>query len=101
MGYQLALIIARSFEPFILTALLGRYGYLTVALHMRVMALITIVAIHLTTETYKRYIAKKDIARRRSDEERPLPEASTGEQTPIGMVRELPKPSVLERASTN
>ena len=71
MGYQLALIIARSFEPFILTALLGRYGYLTVALHMRVMALITIVAIHLTTETYKRYIAKKDIARRRSDEERP------------------------------
>jgi hypothetical protein len=71
LGYQLASTIARSFEPLIATALLGRYGYPTVALHMRVMALITIVAIHLAPETYQRYIAKRDIARRRSNEERP------------------------------
>jgi hypothetical protein len=66
LGYQLASTIARGFEPLIATALLGRYNYPTVALHMRVMALLTIVAIHLVPETYQRYIA-----RRRSDEERP------------------------------
>ena len=71
MGYQLASTIARSFKPLIATALLGRYGYPTVALHMRVMALITIVTIHLAPETFQRYIAKRDIARRRSDEECP------------------------------
>jgi hypothetical protein len=35
------------------------------------MSLITIVAIHLAPETYQRYIAKRDIAKRRSNEERP------------------------------
>ena len=66
MSYQLASTIAKSFEPLIVRALLGRYNYPTVALHMRVMALITIVTIHLAPATYQRYIA-----RRRSDEERP------------------------------
>ena len=66
MGYQRASTIAKSFEPLIATALLGRYGYPPVAPHMRVMALITIVAIHLAPETFQR-----DIASRRSDEECP------------------------------
>ena len=71
MGYQLASTIARSFKPLIATTLLGKYDYPTVALHMRVMALTTIVTIHLAPETFQRYIAKRDIARRRSDEECP------------------------------
>jgi MFS transporter, MHS family, shikimate and dehydroshikimate transport protein len=58
--------IAGGFAPLIATALLTGYGYPTVALYMIVMALITIVAVYLATETYQR-----DIARRRSDEERP------------------------------
>ena len=71
MGYQLASTITRSFKPLIATALLGKYDYPTVALHMRVMALITIVTIHLAPETFQRYIAKWYIAKRRSDEECP------------------------------
>ncbi|MDQ5814622.1 MAG: hypothetical protein M3289_07885, partial [Actinomycetota bacterium] len=64
MGYQLASTIARSFEPLIATALLGRYGYPTVALHMRVMALITIVAIHLAPgdlpEVYSQVVYRQE-----------------------------------------
>jgi hypothetical protein len=54
---------------------LAGYGYPAVALYMIVMALITIVAVYLATETYQR-----DIARRRSDEERP----ATGGQAVSG-----------------
>ena len=72
MGYQLASTITRSFKPLIATTLLGKYDYPTVALHMRVMALITIVTIHLAPETFQRYIVKRDIARRRSARNAPL-----------------------------
>ena len=50
MGYQLASNVARSFEPLILTVLLGRYDYPTIAPHIRGMALVTIVSIHLAPE---------------------------------------------------
>ena len=66
MGYQLASAIAGGFAPLIATALLAGYGYPAVAWYMIVMALITITAVYLATETYQR-----DISRRRSDEERP------------------------------
>jgi len=66
LGYQLASAIAGGFAPLIATALLAGYGYPAVALYMIVMALITITAVYLATETYQR-----DISRRRSDEERP------------------------------
>ena len=75
LGYQLASAIAGGFAPLIATALLSGYGYPAVALYMIVMALITITAVYLATETYQR-----DIARRRSDEERP----ATGGQAVSG-----------------
>lgn len=65
LGYQLASAFAGGFAPLIATALLSGYGYPAVALYMIFMALITIVAVYLATETYQR-----DIARKRSDEER-------------------------------
>ena len=75
LGYQLASAVAGGFAPLIATALLAAYGYPAVALYMIVMALITIMAVYLATETYQR-----DIARRRSDEERP----ATGGQAVSG-----------------
>ena len=75
MGYQLASTIARSFKPPIATALFSEYGYPAVALHTTVVALITIVTVHLATEAYQR-----DTARRRNDEERP----ATGGQAVSG-----------------
>lgn len=72
MDYQLASAIARAFAPLIAMALLGGYGYPAVAFYMTGTTLITIVAIHLVTETYK-----KDIARRSSEEERPTTEGQT------------------------
>ncbi len=100
MDYQLASTIARAFASLIAMDMLGGYGYPAVALYMTETTLITIVAIHLVTETYK-----KDIARRSSEEERPTTEGqtvsgkaaqSTGRQTPIDIVRKPPKPSALE-----
>ena len=75
LGYQLASAIAGGFAPLIATALLSGYGYPAVALYMIVMALITITAVYLATETYQR-----DISRKRSDEERP----ATGGQAVSG-----------------
>jgi MHS family shikimate/dehydroshikimate transporter-like MFS transporter len=75
LGYQLASAVAGGFAPLIATALLAAYGYPAVALYMIVMALITIMAVYLATETYPR-----DISRRRSDEEHP----ATGGQAVSG-----------------
>jgi MFS transporter, MHS family, shikimate and dehydroshikimate transport protein len=67
LGYQLASALAGGFAPVIAVALLSAYGYPAVALYMIVMALITIVAVYLATETYR-----KDIAGERHHDERPV-----------------------------
>ena len=67
LGYQLASALAGGFAPVISVALLSAYGYPAVALYMIVMALITIVAVYLATETYR-----KDIAGERHHDERPV-----------------------------
>jgi len=56
LGYQLASAIARGFAPPIATALFSGYGYPAVALHTTVVALITIVTVHLATEAYQRVL---------------------------------------------
>jgi MHS family shikimate/dehydroshikimate transporter-like MFS transporter len=65
LGYQLASAIAGGFAPLIATALLSAYGYPAVALYMIAMALITITAVYLATETYRRDITGEGL-----DEER-------------------------------
>ena len=67
LGYQLASALAGGFAPVIAVALLSAYGYPAVALYMIVMALITIVAVYLATETYR-----MDIAGERHHDERPV-----------------------------
>ena len=67
LGYQLASALAGGFAPVIAVALLSAYGYPAVALYMIVMALITIVAVYLATETYR-----KDIAGEGHHDERPV-----------------------------
>ena len=67
LGYQLASALAGGFAPVIAVALLSAYGYPAVALYMIVMALITIVAVYLATETYR-----KDITDEGHHEERPV-----------------------------
>jgi MFS transporter, MHS family, shikimate and dehydroshikimate transport protein len=57
LGYQLASAVAGGFAPVIAVALLSAYGYPAVALYMIVMALITITAVYLATETYQRDIS--------------------------------------------
>ena len=64
LGYQLASAVAGGFAPVIAVALLSAYGYPAVALYMIVMALITITAVYLATETYQ-----KDISGYGADEE--------------------------------
>ncbi|QIN78530.1 MFS transporter [Rubrobacter marinus] len=54
LGYQAASVFAGGLAPFIGIALLSRYGYPAVALYMIGMAVITIVAVYLATETYQR-----------------------------------------------
>ena len=60
LGYQLASVFAGGLAPFIGVALLSRYGYTAVALYMIVMALVTIVAVYLATETYRRDLSGRD-----------------------------------------
>jgi MHS family shikimate/dehydroshikimate transporter-like MFS transporter len=57
LGYQLASAVAGGFAPVIAVALLSAYGYPAVVLYMIVMALITITAVYLATETYQRDIS--------------------------------------------
>lgn len=54
LGYQAASVFAGGLAPFIGIALLSRYGYQAVALYMISMAIVTIVTVYLTTQTYQR-----------------------------------------------
>ena len=60
LGYQLASVFAGGLAPFIGVALLSRYGYTAVALYMVGMALVTIVAVYLATETYRSDLSGRD-----------------------------------------
>ena len=73
LGYQLASVFAGGLSPFIATALLAAFGYGAVALYLAFMALITIVAVVLATETFQ-----EDIAADQPQERRLIAE-STGE----------------------
>ncbi len=73
LGYQLASVFAGGLAPFIATALLAAFGYGAVALYLAFMALITIVAVVLATETFQ-----EDIAADQPQEHRLIAE-STGE----------------------
>jgi len=73
LGYQLASVFAGGLAPFIATALLAAFGYGAVALYLAFMALITIVAVVLATETFQ-----DDIAADQPQERRLIAE-STGE----------------------
>lgn len=73
LGYQLASVFAGGLSPFIATALLAAFGYGAVALYLAFMALITIVAVVLATETFQ-----DDIAADQPGERRLIAE-STGE----------------------
>ena len=73
LGYQLASVFAGGLSPFIATALLAAFGYGAVALYLAFMAVITIVAVVLATETFQ-----DDIAADQPQERRLIAE-STGE----------------------
>jgi metabolite-proton symporter len=73
LGYQLASVFAGGLAPFIATALLAAFGYGAVALYLAFMAVITIVAVVLATETFQ-----DDIAADQPQERRLIAE-STGE----------------------
>ena len=60
-GYQLASVFAGGLAPFISVALLARFGYVSVALYMIAMALITVVAFYLATETYRRDLYREEV----------------------------------------
>jgi MFS family permease len=60
LGYQLASVFAGGFAPLIAAALLKAWSWPAVALYMAVMALITVVATLLTTETYQSDIDTDD-----------------------------------------
>ena len=65
LGYQLASVFAGGLAPFIATALLAAFGYGAVALYLAFMALITIVAVVLATETFQDDIAADQPQERR------------------------------------
>ena len=73
LGYQLASVFAGGLSPFIATALLAAFGYGAVALYLAFMALITIVAVVLASETFQDDIAVDQ------PQERRLIADSTGE----------------------
>jgi MFS transporter, MHS family, shikimate and dehydroshikimate transport protein len=60
LGYQLASVFAGGFAPLIAAALLKAWSWPAVAIYMAVMALITVVATLLTTETYQSDIDSDD-----------------------------------------
>jgi len=73
LGYQLASVFAGGLAPFIATALLAAFGYGAVALYLAFMALITIVAVVLATETFQ-----DDIAADQPQEQRLIAESTGG-----------------------
>jgi nitrate reductase NapE component len=56
LGYQLASVLAGGLSPLIAVALLGRYGYVAVAVYMAIMALITVISVILASETFQQDI---------------------------------------------
>ena len=60
LGYQLASVIAGGFAPLIAAALLKAWGWPAVAIYMDVMAVITVVATLLATETHQRDLEADD-----------------------------------------
>jgi MFS transporter, MHS family, shikimate and dehydroshikimate transport protein len=60
-GYQLASVFAGGLAPFISVALLARFGYVAVALYVVGMAVITVVAVYLATETYRRDLYREEV----------------------------------------
>jgi MHS family shikimate/dehydroshikimate transporter-like MFS transporter len=65
LGYQLASVFAGGFAPLISLALLTAYGYGAVAIYMAIMALITVISVILTTETFRSDIRETQAAERR------------------------------------
>jgi MFS transporter, MHS family, shikimate and dehydroshikimate transport protein len=53
LGYQLASVLAGGLSPLIAVALLASYGYPAVAIYMAIMALITVISVLLTAETFQ------------------------------------------------
>ena len=60
-GYQLASVFAGGLAPFISVALLARFGYVAVALYMIAMAVVTVIAVYLATETYRRDLYREEV----------------------------------------
>lgn len=75
LGYQLASVLAGGLSPLIATALLGYYGYESVALYTAGMALITLIAVVLASETYQ-----GDIGREYTEERRLIAESRESRQ---------------------
>jgi len=75
LGYQLASVFAGGLAPLIATALLGYYGYGAVALYTAAMALITVIAVVLASETYQ-----GDIGRDYSEERQLIAERQESSQ---------------------
>jgi metabolite-proton symporter len=75
LGYQLASVFAGGLSPFIATALLAAFGYWAVALYLVFMALITITAVVLATETFQ------DDINVDQEQERQLIRASSGDDS--------------------
>jgi hypothetical protein len=71
LGYQLASVFAGGFAPLISLALLTAYGYGAVAAYMAAMALITVISVLLTTETFRSDIRETQAAERRLIAEEP------------------------------
>jgi len=61
LGYQLASVFAGGLAPFVSVALLARFGYAAVALYLISMAIITVVAVYLATETYRRDLYSEEV----------------------------------------
>ncbi len=47
--------------PFISVALLARFGYASVALYMIAMAVVTVIAVYLATETFRRDLYRDEV----------------------------------------
>jgi MFS transporter, MHS family, shikimate and dehydroshikimate transport protein len=65
LGYQLASVLAGGLSPLIAVALLASYGYPAVAVYMAIMALITVVSVILTSETFREDILETQAEERR------------------------------------
>jgi MFS family permease len=91
LGYQLASVFAGGFAPLVAAALLKAWSWPAVALYMAVMALITVVATLLTTETYQSDIDTDDAREQELIGERVAPELvpdETDRRVPASLGRE-------------